>query len=212
MVFHALTLFLGSSCFCVGDLSGSCRSVRSPGRSADIRADPRYSRFVQQLTEQPYRRFARMRADDQQMHGWDGRVRRVVARRRAIGGPSRGSARRKAWKPRRVPQLPWAPRLESHPQSCPRATSTVRACPCKATTRTCSQPTQITHTKARRAFFSFTLCLCVISSAMRQQCGHARNVRAAAAVRTGSSSCGTWPSSGKSSRRLPGMSRAKRPA
>jgi hypothetical protein len=62
-----------------------------------------------------------------------------------------GSPRRKAWKPRRVPQLPWAPRLDSHPHSCPRATSTVRACPCEATTRTCSQPTQITHTKARRA-------------------------------------------------------------
>ncbi len=45
----------GSSCFCVGDLSGSCRSVRRPGRSADIRADPRYRRFVQEFTEQPYR-------------------------------------------------------------------------------------------------------------------------------------------------------------
>ena len=84
--------YSGSSCFCVGDLSGSCRSVRGAGRSADIRADPRYSRFVQEFTEQPYRRFARMRADDQQMHGWDVRVRRLVAPPLAIGGPSRGSA------------------------------------------------------------------------------------------------------------------------
>jgi hypothetical protein len=28
---------------------------RRPGRSADIRADPRYRRFVQEFTEQPYR-------------------------------------------------------------------------------------------------------------------------------------------------------------
>ena len=44
------------------------------------------------------------------------------------------------------------------------------------------------------------------------QRGQSRNARAAAEVRTGSSSCGTWPSSGKRSIRLPRMSRAKRSA
>jgi hypothetical protein len=30
-------------------------SSRRPWRSADIRADPRYSRFIPEFTEQPYR-------------------------------------------------------------------------------------------------------------------------------------------------------------
>ena len=38
-----------------------------------------------------------------------------------------GSARRNAWKPIRVPPLPWAPRLERPPRTFPRATSPARA-------------------------------------------------------------------------------------
>ena len=38
---------------------------RRAGRSADSRVDARYSSFVQEFTEQPYRRFARMLVDDQ---------------------------------------------------------------------------------------------------------------------------------------------------
>ena len=38
---------------------------RRAERSADSRVDPRYGSFVQEFTEQPYRRFARMLADDQ---------------------------------------------------------------------------------------------------------------------------------------------------